>query len=278
MNDHLKNKVIIVTGAASGFGRLVSQKAAARGARLVCADVNGEELSSTVEMIAANQGSVVGQVTDVTDLAAFNSLARTAMEKFGCIDVLVNNAGIMPLGFFSDHARAAVAWDRCIDVNIKGVLHGILAVHDQMIAQGRGHIVNLSSIYGNFPVAGAAVYGATKAAVNFLSESLRVESQGKIKVTTIRPTGVPLTGLGSGVVNPVAIIGILGQNAGEYLPEMQAFAAGTLPREKTDPESPQYAALHPEFLADQIVYAIDQPWGVSIGDITVRATGDRYIL
>ena len=240
--------------------------------------MNAEELAVTVDTIVAGQGQAVGQVTDVVDPAAFRALAQKAMERFGCIDVLVNNAGIMPLGFFSDHARAAAAWDRCIDVNIKGVLNGILAVHDQLIAQGRGHIVNLSSIYGNFPVAGAAVYGASKAAVNFLSEALRVESQGRIKVTTIRPTGVPLTGLGKGVVNPMAIVGILGQNAGEYLPEMQAFAAGTLPPEKTDPQSPQYVALDPAFLADQILYAIDQPWGVSIGDITVRATGDRYIL
>ena len=76
-------------------------------------------------------------------------------------------------------------------MNFKGVLHGISAVHDQMIAQGRGHVVNVSSIYGNHPNAGSGVYAATKAAVNVLSETLRIESQGRIKVTTIRPTGVP---------------------------------------------------------------------------------------
>jgi len=132
-------------------------------------------------------------------------LAARAVDQFGAIDVMVNNAGVMPLSFYADHAEAASAWDRCIDINLKGVLHGIIVVHDQMIEQGRGHIVNISSIYGNYPVAGAAVYGATKAAVNVLSEALRQESQGRIKVTTIRPTGVPTTGLGAGVINPAAV-------------------------------------------------------------------------
>ena len=101
----------------------------------------------------------------------------------------MNNAGIMPLALYADHEGWADAWDRCIDINLKGVLHGISCVHDQMKRQGRGHVVNVSSIFGNSPVAGAGVYGATKAAVNFLSESLRQESQGRIKVTTIRQTG-----------------------------------------------------------------------------------------
>ena len=147
-----------------------------------------------------------------------------------------------------------------------------------MIEQGRGHIVNLSSIYGNYPVSGAGVYGATKAAVNTLSESLRVESQGKIKVTIIKPTGVPGTGLSTGIVNPEAIVGILGQHAATYLQKMGAHMAGELPAEETDPNSIEYYALDPEFLADQILYAINQPWGVSVGDLTVRASGDGYIL
>ena len=157
-------------------------------------------------------------------------------------------------------------------------MNGIIAVHDQMIAQGRGHVVNLSSIYSNFPVAGAAVYAATKSAVNFLSEALRVESQGKIKVTNVRPTGVPATGLASGIVNQAAVVGILGQNAPAYLQQMQAYAAGELPAEFSDADNIEYYALAPEHLADQIVYAINQPWGVSISDITVRAAGDGYIL
>lgn len=124
----------------------------------------------------------------VASIADMRALAKGAVDAFGAIDVMVNNAGIMPLAFFSDHAQAIDAWHRCLDVNMKGVLNGMVAVYDQMMAQGRGHIVNLSSIYGNFPV------------------------------------------------------------------------------------------VAPEFIADAIVYAIDQPWGVSIGDVTVRAAGDHFIL
>jgi NADP-dependent 3-hydroxy acid dehydrogenase YdfG len=148
-----------------------------------------------------------------------------------------------------------------------------------MIAQGQGHIVNVSSIYGNFPVAGAGVYGATKAAVNFLSESLRVESQGKIKVTLIKPTGVPGTGLGAGIVNPAAVVGILGQNAAAYLETVRGLASGGPgAAAQMDPESIAYALLAPDHIADAVIHAINQPWGVSLGDITIRASGDGYIL
>ncbi|MFI4976154.1 MAG: SDR family oxidoreductase [Caulobacterales bacterium] len=278
MSDHIGDKVIVVTGAGGGFGRLISLKAAALGARLVCADINAAGLAATVQAIEDSQGQAIGRQTDVTDAAQMAALARAAVERFGRIDVMINNAGVMPLAFYADHSAAAALWHRCIDINIKGVLNGIMAVHDQMIAQGQGHIVNISSIYGNFPVAGAGVYGATKAAVNFLSESLRVESQGKIKVTVVKPTGVPGTGLGGGIVNPAAIVGILGQNAPSYLATMGAMASGGLSAGQADPDNIAYAALGPDFIADQVIHAINQPWGVSLGDITIRASGDGYIL
>ena len=278
MSNHIAGKVIIVTGSGGGFGRLVSQKAAAAGARLVCADINADAVAATVEAITAAGGTAIGQQADVTDAGQLAAVAARAVAEFGAIDVMVNNAGVMPLAFYADHAAAAAQWHRCIDINIKGVLNGIMAVHDQMIAQGRGHVINVSSIYGNFPVVGAGVYGASKAAVNFLSESLRVESQGKIKVTIIKPTGVPGTNLGAGVINPAAIVGILGQNSASYGATMAALADGTLPAEATDPENIAYAALDSAYIADQIVHAINQPWGVSLGDITIRAAGDGYIL
>ncbi len=278
MSNHVADKVVVITGAGSGFGRLVAQKSAALGARVVCSDINAQALQETVASVTDAGGSAVGHVADVTDLAQMQALAAAAVEAYGAIDVMVNNAGIMPLAFYGDHAAAQPAWDKCIDINIKGVLHGIIAVYDQMLQQGRGHVINLSSIYGNFPVVGAGVYGASKAAVNFLSESLRMESQGKIKVTIIKPTGVPGTALGGGIVNPEAIVGILGHNSATYGQSMQAYAAGELPAELYDAEHIEYYALAPEHLAEQIVYAMNQPWGVSIGDITVRASGDGYIL
>ncbi len=205
------------------------------------------------------------------------ALADHAVEHHGAIDVMINNAGIMPLAYYADHRDAADAWSRCIDINIKGVLHGTIAVYDQMIAQGRGHVINLSSIYGNYPVAGAGVYGATKAAVNVLSESLRIESQGRIKVTTVRPTGVPGTGLGDGIVNPAAISGILGANQAEFATAIGEVMAGE-GGGRTDPDDIAYWAISPDELADQIVMVIDQPWGLVISDLTVRAAGEHYVI
>ncbi len=276
--NHVAGKVLIVTGGAGGFGRLLCEKAAAKGARIVCADIDETALADTGAALETAGAECITVRADVTRMEDMTALAGQAVERFGRIDVMVNNAGIMPLAFYRDHAKALPAWEKCIDINIKGVLHGIVAVHDQMIAQGMGHVINLSSIYSNFPVAGAAVYGATKAAVNFLSESLRVESQGQIKVTNVRPTGVPATNLATGVVNPEAIVGILGQNAPGYLQQMGAAAAGELPREQLEAENIEYYALAPEHLSEQILYAINQPLGVSISDITVRASGDGYIL
>ena len=278
MANHLADKIIVVTGAAGGFGRLVSTRAAAAGAKLACVDVDAAGLSETVALVEDASGTAMTSTTDVTDADAMKAMVAGVVDRFGRVDVMVNNAGVMPLAFYADHEDASPGWDRCIDINIKGVLNGIVAVYDQMISQGRGHIVNLSSIYGNFPVVGAGVYGATKAAVNFLSESLRVESRGRIKVTVVKPTGVPGTGLGAGIVNPEAIVGILGQNAPAYLQMMQAHAGGDLSPEYADPDQIEYFALAPEYLAEQVLHAINQPWGVSIGDITVRAAGDGYIL
>ncbi len=278
MTNHVEGKTIIITGAAGGFGRLVAQKTAALGARIVGADIDEVELQSTVKSIQDAGGQAEVVPTDVTALPQMRALAARAVETFGGIDVMVNNAGTMPLALYADHAQAAEPWDRCIDINLKGVLHGIMAVHDQMISQGRGHVINLSSIYGNYPVSGAAVYGATKAAVNVLSEALRQESQGRIKVTTIRPTGVPGTGLGAGVLNPAALGGVLGANEASFMETMGAVFGENPPVELTDENSIEYFALSPEILADQIVFAINQPWGVSISDLTVRASGDRYMI
>lgn len=278
MEQPVDGRVVVITGAASGFGRLVSQKCAALGAKIMCADLDDAELANTVESIRAAGGQAGYRRTDVTVLDDMRSLAAAAVERFGAIDVMVNNAGTMPLAFYRDHQGAMASWERCIDVNIKGVLYGIVAVYDQMIAQGRGHVVNLSSIYGNFPVAGAGVYGASKSAVNFLSESLRVEAQGRIKVTVVRPTGVPATNLAGGIVNPEATIGIKGHNAADIDARMEAWMAGQLPAAELDRDEIGYFALDPDTLSDQIVYAINQPWGVSIAEITVRASGEGYVL
>lgn len=276
MTDHIAGKTIVITGAGGGFGRLVAQKAAARGARVTCGDIDAAAVRETADLIVSAGGQAQALTADVTRLEDLVALVSASVEAFGGVDVMVNNAGIMPLAFFSDHAAAHAAWTRCIDINIKGVLNGMVAAYDPMVAAGRGQIVNISSIYGNFPVVGAAVYGASKAAVNFLSESLRMEARGKIKVTTVKPTGVPATGLAGAIVNPAAVVGIIGHNMPDFMQAMGEMREGNAGR--LDPTEIDYVALAPEHIADAVLHAIDQPWGVSIGDITVRAAGDHYVL
>lgn len=278
MTDHMAGKSIVITGAGGGFGRLVAQKAATLGAKLTCGDIDLAAAQATADTVTDAGGTAIAVETDVRSLAAVKALVAHAVEAHGGIDVMINNAGIMPLAFFSDHEAAYDAWERCIDINIKGVLNGMVAAYDPMIAAGRGQIVNLSSIYGNFPVIGAAIYGASKSAVNFLSESLRVESRGKIKVTTVKPTGVPTTGLSGTVINPAAGVGIVAHNMPEFMDMVQQMGAGTFPAERLSPDSIDYASLAPEHIADAIIHAINQPWGVSISEVTVRAAGDHFVL
>jgi NADP-dependent 3-hydroxy acid dehydrogenase YdfG len=276
--EYIADKVIVVTGAAGGFGRLICEKTAEMGARVVGADVDFDAMKSVVEGIRSGGGDALAVHTDVTDRAQMQALAAEAIGQFGRIDVMINNAGTMPMAFYADHEIAAEAWDRCIDINIKGVLNGINAAHDQMIKQGRGHIINISSIVANAPAAGAAVYGATKAAVVFLSEALRVESQGKIKVTIVRPSGVPNTGLNDTVINPESGVGVQGHHAAETKEKFEALKSGQFPSGWVDKEDIGYFMLDANTLADQIVYAINQPWGVVISDITVRASGESFVI
>jgi NADP-dependent 3-hydroxy acid dehydrogenase YdfG len=277
MSRHLTGKVVIVTGAGSGFGRLISEKCAAGGSKVVCVDVHADNLDVVVNGIRAAGGEAIAHVADVTDLDHLKAAAQRAVDTFGAIDVLVNNAGIMPLAYFADHEKAWQRWHQAIDINIKGVVNGIAAVYDQMMAQGRGQVVNISSIYGNGGIEGAGVYSATKAAVTALSDALRVETQGRIKVTTVKPTGVFGTNLASGIVNQTAIMALAGQKGPQFAENLANLMSGSLRPEQTDVDSVQYWLITPDDLADAVVHVIDQPWGISLSDVTVRATGENYI-
>jgi NADP-dependent 3-hydroxy acid dehydrogenase YdfG len=255
--SHVDGKVVVVTGAAGGFGLLTSRMLSERGATVVGFDVRDDKGC---------------RVVDVTDRTVMQAAVDQVVAEHGRVDVLVNNAGVMPLAFLADHDRAADAWDRCVDINLKGVLHGIYAVYDHMVRQGNGHIVNIASIYGNYGVAGAAVYAATKAAVITLSNSLRVEVQGKIKVTVVRPTGVPGTGLPAGIIDLAAAMPLAGHNI-----ERMTNRGSAMDAAMQDPDDVRYWAITPEELAAQIVYVIDQPAGIAIADVTVRATGEDFV-
>jgi len=276
MSQHLAGKVILVTGAGSGFGALIVQKCAALGAKVVAVDIAGS-VEDVVAGIGAAGGQAVAARVDVTDIEQMRGAADLAVAQFGAVDVLVNNAGVMPLSYFADHEKAWSRWHQAIDVNLKGVVNGIAAVYDHMVSQGRGQVVNISSIYGNGGVAGAGVYSATKAAVAVISDALRAETQGLIKVTTVKPTGVLGTNLASGVVNETAIVALAGQHGPRFTENLGNYFTGSLRPGQTDVDSPAYWVITPDELAEAVVHVIDQPWGISISDITVRATGEDYI-
>ncbi|HTQ22153.1 SDR family oxidoreductase [Mycobacterium sp.] len=277
MSQYLKDKVVIVTGAGSGFGKLISEKCAAGGAKVVGVDVNTESLNEVFDGIRAAGFEGTAHVADVTDMDQVKAAAQHAVDAYGAIDVIVNNAGVMPLAFFADHERAWDKWHRAIDINIKGVVNGISAVYDTMIAQGRGQVINISSIYGNAGTEGSGVYSATKAAVDVLSDSLRLETHGRIKVTTIKPTGVLGTNLAAGVVNEAAVIGIVGQHAAQFMENVANLQNGDLRPEQLDVNSMGYWLITPDDLANAVVHVIDQPWGINISDVTVRASGENYV-
>ncbi|MCK9897317.1 SDR family oxidoreductase [Frankia sp. AgB32] len=275
--SYLDGKVVLVTGGASGFGRELVTQLAHGGATPVALDVNAEGAEELAAALTKDGYQVRGLGLDVRDRAAFATAVDQVVADIGRVDVLVNNAGIMPLAQLADHERAADAWDRCIDINIKGVLHGVYAVHDHMLRQGSGHIVNLSSVYGNAGVAGAAVYGATKAAVVTLSNALRVESQGRIKVTVVRPSGVLGTNLFTEIIDFDAIRALAAHKAPALVEHIGQFSSGTLPAGLTDPADVRYWSLQAAEVAEQIVRLIDQPLGVAITDVTLRASGEDYV-
>ena len=273
--NYVEGKVIIITGASSGFGKLTAKRAAEMGGKIVLAARSEEKLKETVAEIKAAGGEASYIVTDVAKKDDVFAMAKFAVDTYGRIDVLVNNAGTMPLAFFSEHEQALDKWEQCIDISIKGTIFGISAVYDQMIKQGQGQVINVSSIYANFPVAGAGVYQVAKMGVQYLAESLRSECQGKIKVTTIKPTGFMKTNLSSSVVDQMAMMPAV---AGPLEILSNWVEEAPLRPDFHDINSMTYNDPDPQVLADNIIYAINQPWGVSMGDLTVRASGESFVI
>ena len=273
--NYVEGKVIIITGASSGFGKLTAKRAAEMGGKIVLAARSEEKLKETVAEIKAAGGEASYIVTDVAKKDDVFAMAKFAVDTYGRIDVLVNNAGTMPLAFFSEHEQALDKWEQCIDISIKGTIFGISAVYDQMIKQGQGQVINVSSIYANVPGAGAGVYQVAKMGVQYLAESLRSECQGKIKVTTIKPTGFMKTNLSSSVVDQMAMMPAV---AGPLEILSNWVEEAPLRPDFHDINSMTYNDPDPQVLADNIIYAINQPWGVSIGDLTVRASGESFVI
>ena len=269
--NYIKDKVIIVTGASSGFGKYTAMKAAELGGKVVLAARRDNLLKEICDDIRAKDGEASYIKTDLRDQRQVEDMAQFAIDTYGAIDILVNDAGTMPLGYLSQHKFAMQAWEECIDTSIKGTLYATAAVYDQMIKQGHGHVINVSSILGNYGVAGGAVYNLSKASVRIMADSMRVENSGKIKFSVIKPTSVADTGLVATEVDFNASL------AGVYGKLIDAFTGlGTPGRD--DRENIHCFDFGPEVLADNIIYVMNQPWGVNISEITVRASGETMFV
>ena len=268
---YIKDKVIIVTGASSGFGKFTAMKAAELGGKVVLAARRDNLLKEICDEIRAKGGDASYIKTDLRDQRQVQDMAQFAIDNYGAIDILVNDAGTMPLAYLSEHKIAMQAWEECIDTSIKGTLYATAAVHDQMIKQGHGHVINVSSILGNYGVAGSAVYNLSKASVRIMADSMRVENAGKIKFSVIKPTSVADTGLVATEVDFNAGL------AGVYGKLINAFMGLGEP-DRLNRESIKCFDFGPEVLADNIIYVMNQPWGVNISEITVRASNETMFV
>ena len=238
--SEIENKVVIITGASSGLGEATARRLAKNGAKLMLAARREERLQKLVAQIEKDGGTAKYQVTDVSDLSEVEALAEATKQAYDRIDVLVNNAGLMPLSPLV--ANKVDEWEKMVDVNIKGVLYGVSAVMSTMLEQEAGHIINISSVAGHKVFAGGTVYCATKFAVKAISEGIRLESDGKIRSTNISP-GAVATELTS-----------------------------TISHEETAEMASQLydMAIDADAIARAITYAIEQPGNVDVNEMIIR--------
>ena len=189
LSRNIRGKVVVITGASSGLGEATARLLSAEEATVVLAARRQERIAALAESLSQEGGTALAIETDVTDLAQVRNLVDKAVESFGKIDVLLNNAGLMPLAPLAQ--LKTDEWDQMIDVNLKGVLNGIAAALPHMQRQKSGHIINVSSVYGHKLGPDATVYCATKFAVRALSEGLRQEVKPyNIRTTVISPGAV----------------------------------------------------------------------------------------
>jgi len=243
MENNIKDKVVVITGASSGIGEATAVMLAERGAKVVLGARGLNRLEALARRIMGAGGEVAYAQTDVRRREDLTSLVKLALDRYDQLDVLVNNAGVMPVSPLDD--LRVEDWENMIDINIKGVLYGIAAALPVFRKQGFGHFVNTASTAGHKTVPNQSVYSATKFAVRAISEGLRMEAGEKLRVTIISP-GFVNTNFAEGVTNPEVKTQL--ENA----------------RDKF--------ALPPEAIARAIVFAIEQPSDVDVNEIIVRPT------
>lgn len=238
----IENKVVAITGASSGLGEATSRLLAAKGAKVLLGARRESKLQTITNEIRASGGTAEFRILDVTKRDDVQAFVQSAVDLFGRIDVLVNNAGLMPLSPLA--ALKVDEWDRMVDVNIKGVLYGIAAALPLMQAQKAGHIINLSSVAGHVAFPGGAVYCGTKFAVRAISEALRQEVGADIRSTIISP----------GAVKSELTTTISDPGTATYVNELYNVA------------------IDADAVARAVAFAIEQPADVDINEILLRPT------
>ncbi|MBA3941934.1 MAG: oxidoreductase [Sphingopyxis sp.] len=246
MRDGIEGKIVLITGGSTGLGAETARHLAANGARIAVAARRKDKLDAVVAAIAAAGGEARAYLLDVTDKHQVASVVAAVVADFGGIDVIVNNAGLMPIRPMVEVNTDE--WDAMIDVNLKGVLYGIAAVLPRFVAQDSGHIINVSSVAGVKVFApGGTVYSGTKFAVRAISEGLRQEVDGRIRVTSIEPGAVDS--------------------------ELKFSTTGTAADNVLDFYK---IAIPANSVARAIAYAIEQPDDVDINEIVLRPTAQEF--
>src|SRR5260370_37105321 len=242
-------KVVVITGASSGIGEGMAKLLARHGAKVVIGARRTNRIDAVVKEISAGGGTAVGFAVDVTKRPEVEALIKGAVDSFGRVDVLVNNAGVMPIAPIQ--LLKVEEWERQIDVNIKGVLYGVASALPQMQKQKSGRIINITSVFGIKVFApGGTVYCATKAAVPTLTEGLRMELHSEnVRCTMISP-GAVASELPSGTSDP---------SSAKFLKDFY---------EKT--------AMPADSVARAVLYAIQQPADVEIDEVVLRPTAQDF--
>ncbi|SCC94473.1 putative enzyme [Thiomonas sp. X19] len=244
MSNNITGKVVVITGASSGLGEAAARHLCAQGASVVLGARRVDRIVSLADELTRAGGKALAVATDVTRPDQVQRLVDMAVQTYGRIDVLINNAGLMPHSPLE--RRKIDEWDRMIDVNIKGVLYGIAAALPHMQRQQSGHIINVSSVAGHKVRPGSAVYAATKSAVLMLSEGLRQEVKPyNIRTTVISP-GAVATELPDSITEP------------DVAKSIQQFYAAY--------------AISADSFARAVAFAIGQPEDVDINEILFRPT------
>jgi NADP-dependent 3-hydroxy acid dehydrogenase YdfG len=244
----IQDKIIVITGASSGIGYSTAKALAKKGAKIVAGARRLDRLETLKKEIIDDDGEIIICETDVTKKSDCDNLVKQAIDKHGTVDVLINNAGLMPLSFVK--SLKIDEWDRMIDVNIKGVLYCTAAVIPTMVEKKSGHIVNISSVAGRVVFPAGSVYCATKHAVTAFSEGLRQELSVRknIRITSIEP-GVVQTELTNTITEKA----------------LEAFVE----------KHKEMEGLKAEDISNAIIFAIDAPNHVNVNEILVRPTAQE---